>query len=301
MTANTPKKISELDASGALALTDIFPVVRPGGGTDTQKATFTQLATLLNGSYLTIANNLSDLNSASTARTNLGLGSLATASNINDSNWSGTDLAIANGGTGASTAADARTNLGLGTLATLSTINDSNWSGTDLAIANGGTGASDAATARTNLGLGTMATQAASSVAITGGTITAALSETTTTKDGSGGSDYTTGYRDIPQYVRDTAHTFTLSDRGKSVGKTGTTARTYTVPPNSTAAFPLGSAITVFNHAASGNISIAQGSGVTIYLSTDASTGTRTLAARGMCTLLKVGTDAWLISGAGLT
>jgi hypothetical protein len=49
-------------------------------------------------------------------------GDIALTGNITSGTWSATEVAIAKGGTGATTAADARTNLGLGSLATKSNI-----------------------------------------------------------------------------------------------------------------------------------------------------------------------------------
>jgi len=109
-----------------------------------------------------------------------------------------TALAVAQGGTGATTVSGARTNLGLGTIATQDansvTITGGSVTGiTPLDLVDGGTGASDTATARSNLGVpasdGTGATGTwAISISGNAGTATSATSATSATKIANSGS-----------------------------------------------------------------------------------------------------------------
>jgi hypothetical protein len=119
-----------------------------------------------------VASGGTGANTAVQARTNLGLGSIATQNSANVSidggfiNALSAPLAILDGGTGATTASAARSNLGLGTgastnVGTIAVQNSNNINITggsitgiaDLAVGDGGTGASTAADARTNLGV----------------------------------------------------------------------------------------------------------------------------------------------------
>jgi hypothetical protein len=129
-----------------------------------------------------VASGGTGANTATGARTNLGLGNMATQ-NSNAVGITGgtivgiTDLQVADGGTGASDPDNARINLGLGTMAVQNSNAVNITGGTISGIApvpvtSGGTGATTDFGARTNLGLGSIATQDADAVSIVGGSIT---------------------------------------------------------------------------------------------------------------------------------
>lgn len=105
------------------------------------------------------------------------------------------------------------------------------------------------------------------------------------------------GYLDMPQNTQDTNYTLVLTDRAKVINHTSGTAHAWTIPPNSSVAFPSGTVISMVNGNGGGNITITQGAGVTLRWAGTASTGNRTLAANGIATITKTATDTWYVTG----
>ena len=110
------------------------------------------------------------------------------------------------------------------------------------------------------------------------------------------------GFRHIPQISQSDAYTCVLTDAGKHIlhPSADTTARTFTIPANSSVAYALGTAITFINQNAGGVITIAITTD-TMRLAGAGTTGSRTLAANGVATAIKLTATEWIISGSGLT
>jgi hypothetical protein len=110
------------------------------------------------------------------------------------------------------------------------------------------------------------------------------------------------GFRNVPQNSQSAAYTLVAADSGKHIyhPSADTTARTWTIPANSSVAFPVGTAITFVNDSSAGTITISITTD-TLVLAGSGSTGSRTLAANGVATAIKVTSTRWQISGTGLT
>jgi hypothetical protein len=104
------------------------------------------------------------------------------------------------------------------------------------------------------------------------------------------------GYRSLPLVAKSTAYTLALSDVGQGV----VTSAALTVPATSTTSFMIGDTIALYNNSAAA-VSISPASNVTLRLAGSTTTGVRSISSRGLATLIKVGSDEWVISGMGVS
>jgi hypothetical protein len=100
--------------------------------------------------------------------------------------------------------------------------------------------------------------------------------------------------RVVPQNAKAAAYILVSGDAGKFINITtgGVTLNT--------GIFTVGQNVTIYNNSGSDQ-TITQGAGVTLRQVGTANTGNRTLAQRGLCTILCVGTEEFVITGGGLS
>jgi hypothetical protein len=108
------------------------------------------------------------------------------------------------------------------------------------------------------------------------------------------------GFRNTPVNSQSAAYTLVLADSGKTIFHpvADDNARTFTIPANSSVAYPVGTVISFVNLQNTVTIAITTD---TMYLANDGDTGNRTLAEYGMASAMKVASTTWIISGSGLT
>jgi hypothetical protein len=155
-----------------------------------------------------------------------------------------------------------------------------------LGAANGGTG---------------VANNAASTLTISGSYATTLTVSAVTNATLPAGTN-NIGYLEVPQNSQSAAYTAVIGDSGKHIyhPSADTTARTFTIPANSSVAFPIGAALSFVNDTSAGIVTIAITTDTLVFAS-DGTTGSRTLAAPGVATALKITSTRWIISGTGLT
>jgi hypothetical protein len=161
---------------------------------------------------------------------------------------------------------------------------------TALPVASGGTGA----TTSTGSGAVVLATSPTLVTPVLGTPTSGTLSSCTVD-----GTD-AVGFRNTPVNSQSADYTLVLADSGKTIFHpvADDNARTFTIPANSSVAYPVGTVISFVNLQNTVTIAITDD---TMYLANDGATGSRTLAEYGMASAMKVDSTSWIISGNGLT
>jgi hypothetical protein len=123
--------------------------------------------------------------------------------------------------------------------------------------------------------------------AIIGGSTPAAGTFTTVT-------DSKGELRSVPQNTQTSAYVLLAADSGKYIS---ITTGGVTIPSG---VFSAGETVTIYNNSSSDQ-TITQGTSVTMYQVGTANTGNRTLAQRGLATVICVASNTFVITGGGLT
>lgn len=106
------------------------------------------------------------------------------------------------------------------------------------------------------------------------------------------------GFLGSPQMSDQDDYTLALTDAGGHYYHVSGTPHTLTIPANASVAFPIGTVIGIVNENGGGDITLAITSDTLRW--TD-QTGSRTIAANGTATLLKVTSTVWRLTGDGIT
>jgi hypothetical protein len=161
---------------------------------------------------------------------------------------------------------------------------------TALPVASGGTGG----TTSTGSGAVVLATSPTLTTPVLGTPSSGTLSSCTVD-----GTD-AVGFRNTPVNSQSTAYTLVLADSGKTILHpiSDNNARTFTIPANSSVAYAVGTVVTFVNLINTVTIAITDD---TMYLAGPGTTGSRTLAAYGVASAVKVASTTWVVSGNGLT
>jgi hypothetical protein len=136
----------------------------------------------------------------------------------------------------------------------------------------------------TTSALGTMSTQNANAVAITGGTMSGMTSI----------ADTIGNVRNIPINSKTASYVLLVGDAGQVVS---ITTGGVTVPSG---VFSAGQAVSIYNNSATSQ-TVTQGGGTTMTLASSGLTGNRTLGGYGLCTVLCIASNTFVITGAGVS